>query len=155
MDVPGRLHAKHTSDGSPSPFASTPKPSQSGTEARRPRTSQTVSIGWEEGDAISRIHAVAECVETKTVTTTTTTKRLYPPILVPQQPLARLDTKEYPLANKEIPDQLKNFSFETENNHGIVQTRSVSCAAPYLQAYADRIITGSTHVPSREFTVVF
>jgi len=131
MDAPGRLHAKHTSDRSPSPFSSTSKPLQNGPDARRPRTSQTVSIGWEEGDAISRIHAVAECVETKTITTTTTTKRLYPPILVPQQPLASLDSKEYPLAHKEIPDQLKNFSFETEDRHGDVQDRNVSCGGPW------------------------
>ena len=130
MDTSGPLHVKHAADGSPTLFASTAKPIQGGTDIRRPRTSQTVSIGWEEGDAISRIHAVAECVETKTVTTTTTTKRLYPPILVPQQPLASLDSKEYPLAHKEIPDQLKNFSFETENCYENIQPRNVSSATP-------------------------
>jgi F-box and WD-40 domain protein CDC4 len=73
-----------------------------------------VSIGWEEQDTVSRIQiGVAECVETKTITTTTTTKRSYPSLLV-RNPLASLDVKEYPLAHKEIPAELANFSFELD-----------------------------------------
>jgi F-box and WD-40 domain protein CDC4 len=76
---------------------------------------QTVSIGWEEEQEVSRIQiGVAECVETKTVTTTTTTKRSYPPLLVRQQPLASLDPKKYPLALKDTPPELAKFSFELD-----------------------------------------
>jgi F-box and WD-40 domain protein CDC4 len=76
---------------------------------------QTVSIGWEEEQEVSSIQiGVAECVETKTVTTTTTTKRSYPPLIVRQQPLASLDAKEYPLALRETPAELANFSFELD-----------------------------------------
>lgn len=128
MDPLGRLHANHASDGSPSPFAPT-LPSQAEIKTRHPRTSQTVLVGYEEGDSMSRIHAVAECVETKTVTTTTTTRRLYPSIDVPQPPLASLNSKEYPLAHKEIPAELRNFSFETDGSHGELQDRSVGWVA--------------------------
>ena len=76
---------------------------------------QTVSIGWEEEQEVSRIQiGVAECVETKTVTTTTTTKRSYPPLLVRQQPLASLDPKEYPLALKDTPPELARFAFKLD-----------------------------------------
>ena len=55
---------------------------------------------------------LAECIETKTVTTTTTTKRSYPPLLVrPPRSLESLDSKEYPLASKPTPKKLVNFSY--------------------------------------------
>ncbi|CAL3969140.1 unnamed protein product [Diplocarpon coronariae] len=89
--------------------------------ALRPRN-RTVSVGWVEGgDAISRQTSsmqieLAECVETKTVTTTTTTKRSYPPLLVKQRPLGKLSTKEYPLAMKPPPAELLRFSYEVEGD---------------------------------------
>jgi hypothetical protein len=111
------LPAKITSDGSPSPFASNVTTLQNG-ETRTPRSTQTVSVGWEEGEDgpsqhTSRLHIeLAECVETKTVTTTTTTKRSYPPLRVRQRPLASLDSKEYPLALRATPSELVGLSFE-------------------------------------------
>jgi F-box and WD-40 domain protein CDC4 len=108
---------KYTTAGSPSPFTSNPKSMQGGAETRCPRSSQTVSIGWDENeDSISRSTSrmqieLAECVETKTVTTTTTTKRSYPPILLHHKPLESLDTKEYPLALNPTPPELTRFSY--------------------------------------------
>ncbi|KAG0648729.1 Cell division control 4 [Hyphodiscus hymeniophilus] len=107
-----------TPAGSPSP--STSKSTMAGTETRRPRTGQTVSLGWEENEdsisqSTSRLHIdLAECVETKTVTTTTTTKRSYPPILLRHQPLGSLDAKEYPLARKVTPPEITHMSYEID-----------------------------------------
>jgi F-box and WD-40 domain protein CDC4 len=131
MDPPGRLHSKrgtslvpqtsnssmhsqYFSDGSPTPFTSSSKSIPSGIQNRRPRSSQTVSIGWkEEQDTLSHhtssLDIVAECIETKTITTTTTTKRTYPSLSVSQQSLASLDSKEYPLASKDTPPELTFF----------------------------------------------
>ena len=111
---------KYTTVGSPSPFTSNPKSMQGGAETRRPRSSQTISIGWDENeDSVSRSTSrlqieLAECVETKTVTTTTTTKRSYPPILLQHKPLECLDTKEYPLALNPTPPELTRFSYEID-----------------------------------------
>ncbi|KAL3419666.1 WD repeat containing protein pop1 [Phlyctema vagabunda] len=104
--------------GSATSFAPT-KDAIQHTSTRRPKTSHSVSVGWEEEeDMVTRSSArlqieLAECVETKTVTTTTTTKRSYPPLLVrPPQALEQLDSKEYPLASKPTPSELSNFSYE-------------------------------------------
>lgn len=84
----------------------------------RPR-GQTVSVGWVEGDSTSSRRTsslqfeVAECVETKTITTTTTTKRSYPPLLIRQR-LDELDVKEYPLAMQPPPAELLNFTYEVD-----------------------------------------
>ena len=72
---------------------------------------------------------LAECVETKTVTTTTTTKRSYPPLLFRQQPLESLDTKEYPLARNPTPPELTRFSLELDGqvmsfSEGVRATRA-------------------------------
>ncbi|KAK0125251.1 SCF ubiquitin ligase complex subunit cdc4, variant 2 [Cadophora gregata f. sp. sojae] len=107
------------SDGSPSPLPSNPRHLQSPADGQPSRLrSQTVSVGWIEGDDIvsrrtSRLQIeLAECVETKTVTTTTTTKRSYPPLLIQQQSLEQLNAKEYPLAMKPPPAELMKFSYE-------------------------------------------
>ncbi|KAI3324449.1 WD40 repeat-like protein [Xylariaceae sp. AK1471] len=91
-------------------------------EPRRPRSSQTtVSVNFDEPDSLSP-HArikfgVAECIETKTITTTTTTKRSYPPLLVHEsKPLLSLDAKEFPLARKPTPPELANFSFDVDGH---------------------------------------
>lgn len=111
---------RYVPEGSPSPFTSNPKSTIGATQNPRPRSSQTVSIGWNDGpDTVSQRTSrlqieLAECVETKTVTTTTTTKRSYPPLLVRQRSLASLDKKEYPLAAKKTPPELANFSFELD-----------------------------------------
>ncbi|KAI0450245.1 WD40 repeat-like protein [Xylaria acuta] len=86
-------------------------------EPKRPRSSQTtVEVNFDEPDAVSphpRIKfGLAECIETKTVTTTTTTKRSYPPLLVREsRPLFSLDAKEFPLARKPTPPELAHFAF--------------------------------------------
>jgi hypothetical protein len=107
MDHPTTVH-------SPSPAQAT----------RRPRSSQTtVSMNWDDADALSPHNArlkfqVAECIETKTVTTTTTTKRSYPPLFVREpRSLVALDSKEYPLAQKPTPPELANFTFDA-SQHG-------------------------------------
>ncbi|KAI2633402.1 WD40 repeat-like protein [Xylaria nigripes] len=90
-------------------------------EPKRPRSSQTtVSVNFDEPDSLSphpRIKfGVAECIETKTVTTTTTTKRSYPPLLVREsRPLLSLDAKEFPLARKPTPPELANFTFRLDD----------------------------------------
>lgn len=85
---------------------------------RRPHSSQTVSVSLDEDSSALGVDAshlrfeVSECVETKTVTTTTTTKRTFPPLRVREsRPLSRLDGKEYPLANKPLPPELASFSY--------------------------------------------
>ncbi|OTA52751.1 WD40 repeat-like protein [Hypoxylon sp. EC38] len=94
-------------------------------EPGRPRSSQTtVSVNFDEADSLSphpRIKfGVAECIETKTVTTTTTTKRSYPPLLVREsKPLSSLDSKEYPLAQKPTPPELAKFTFNVAHYGGI------------------------------------
>ncbi|KAL7621796.1 SCF ubiquitin ligase complex subunit cdc4 [Parahypoxylon ruwenzoriense] len=94
-------------------------------ESGRPRSSQTtVSVNFDEADSLSphpRIKfGVAECIETKTVTTTTTTKRSYPPLLVREsRPLSSLDSKEYPLAQKPTPPELANFTFSVGHYGGL------------------------------------
>jgi F-box and WD-40 domain protein CDC4 len=100
---------------------------QGGAEVPLPRSrNQTVSIEWLEGDApsprrTSRLQIeLAECVETKTITTTTTTKRSYPPLLIREQSLDKLDAKEYPLALKAIPAALANFSYDIDEQLGDV-----------------------------------
>jgi hypothetical protein len=86
----------------------------------RPRSSQTtVSVNWDDADGLSphprMKFEVAECIETRTVTTTTTTKRSYPPMFVREpRPLSSLDSKEYPLAQKPIPPELANFTFDMD-----------------------------------------
>ncbi|TVY41043.1 Cell division control protein [Lachnellula subtilissima] len=113
---------KYPSDASPSPLASTPKSMHTNTtEVLRPRPhGQTVAIEWDEDNdtpsgRTSRLQIeLAECVETKTVTTTTTTKRSYPPLLFRQKGLDMLDAKEYPLALKPTPDELKKISYNVD-----------------------------------------
>ncbi|KAI1436505.1 WD40 repeat-like protein [Xylaria sp. CBS 124048] len=90
-------------------------------DPKRPRSSQaTVSVNFDEPDSLSpqsRINfGVAECIETKTVTTTTTTKRSYPPLLVREsRPLFSLDANDYPLARKPTPPELANFTARLDN----------------------------------------
>ncbi|KAI2470184.1 WD40 repeat-like protein [Annulohypoxylon bovei var. microspora] len=94
-------------------------------EPGRPQSSQTtVSVNFDDADSVSphpRIKfGVAECIETKTITTTTTTKRSYPPLLVREtKPLSSLDSKEYPLAQKPTPPELAKFTFNVAHYGGI------------------------------------
>lgn len=110
---------KITADSSPSPFSSNSRILQrSSVETRRP--SQTVSLGWQDVDDTvghtSRLQVeLADVIETKTVTTTTTTKRSYPPLLFQNpRPHNNLDAKDYPLAFKPTPPELTRFSYEID-----------------------------------------
>ncbi len=88
------------------------------TEVRRPRSSQHVSVSWDElAENQGRLQfELAECVETKTVTTTTTTKRSYPPLFVREpRSLQSLDTKEYPLATRPTPPELSRFTLDLDD----------------------------------------
>ncbi|KAF7900108.1 hypothetical protein EAF00_004444 [Botryotinia globosa] len=146
MDPPHRPQSKHRtlsqstqmsgtpkfkSDASPSPFISNSKLLQHSVETRHP--SQTVSLGWQDGDDTvghaSRLQVELEdIIETKTVTTTTTTKRSYPPLLFQNpRPLDSLDAKEYPLAFKPTPAELTRFSYEIDG-------RQMECEEDNLQS---------------------
>lgn len=95
-------------------------PVQTTTEARRPRTNQRLTVSFDDTDetdvstpAARLQYEIAQCVETKTVTTTTTTKRSFPPLFIRQpRPLETLDTKEYPLAQGPTPPDLRKFTLE-------------------------------------------
>ncbi len=96
-------------------------------EVRRPRSSQQVSVSWEETqDSVTRHTSrlqfeVAECVETKTVTTTTTTKRSYPPLFVREpRHLSSLDSRNTRLPQGPSPgaEELYSISGTTMDSHG-------------------------------------
>ncbi|KAG5981944.1 hypothetical protein E4U55_002478 [Claviceps digitariae] len=96
-----------------------PKPSSQAVEPRRPRSgrsAQTVSVSIAEGDKENGRRfelQLSECVETKTVTTTTRLTRKFPRIyLSDPAPLETLDYREYPLASKPTPPELLGFCFE-------------------------------------------
>ena len=102
-----------------------PEPDQHSVKngALRPasQSSQNVSFRWDELDqsttkqesSTTMQFSLAECVETKTVTTTTTTKRSFPPIYVrAARPLNALDQKEYPLAHKPTPKEISHLSWD-------------------------------------------
>lgn len=100
---------------SPPPIMPSPGPQPA--EPQQPYSSQTVSVNWDEDESAPGSQRVqfglSECIETKTVTTTTTTKRTFPPLFVREpRPLESLDSKEYPLALKPTPPQLAEFSFD-------------------------------------------
>ncbi|KAI8724248.1 F-box domain-containing protein [Fusarium sp. LHS14.1] len=93
----------------------TPSPSSQALEPRHPKPTQTVSVNISEGsqNRSRRFQLeVSECVETKTVTTTTRLTRKFPHVFVRDPvPLENLDTKEYPLAMKPTPPELIQFSY--------------------------------------------
>ncbi|KAK2591765.1 SCF ubiquitin ligase complex subunit cdc4 [Conoideocrella luteorostrata] len=92
-----------------------PLPSGQASEPRRPRSAQTVSVNITEGSQNrgGRFQLeLRECVETKTVTTTTRLTRKFPRVSVGDPtPLESLDIKEYPLATKPTPSELLEFSY--------------------------------------------
>ncbi|XXG96251.1 SCF ubiquitin ligase complex subunit cdc4 [Hypoxylon texense] len=119
-------------------------------ESGRPRSSQTtVSVNFEEADALSTPRLkfqVQECVETKTVTTTTTTKRSYPPLFVREsRPLSSLDSKEYPLAQKPTPPELAHFSFNATKYGGISWPVDDDVENENMQDSEEPIPNESTH----------
>lgn len=95
-------------------------PVQRTTEIRRPRTNQRLTVSFDDseeadvsGSAARLQYEIAQCVETRTITTTTTTKRSFPPLLIRRpRPLESLDTKEYPLAQGPTPLNLRKFTLD-------------------------------------------
>lgn len=82
-------------------------------------------MSWEEDDAtvthrrMMQMQFAEECIETKTVTTTTTTKRSYPPLFVREpRDLHTLDSKEYPLASRPTPPELRKLTFDLGDGEG-------------------------------------
>ncbi|KEY69472.1 hypothetical protein S7711_02011 [Stachybotrys chartarum IBT 7711] len=103
----------------------TPSPSGPILELRRPSSSHKIaanipraagstgvgSSGSQSSGRRFQLEA-SECIETKTVTTTTRTLRKYPNVFAHDPtPLEKLDVKEYPLATKPTPPELVDFSY--------------------------------------------
>ncbi|KAK3315790.1 WD40-repeat-containing domain protein [Apodospora peruviana] len=90
------------------------------TMERRPRSSQRLMTWEEDEDTVTErqvMQFAEECIETKTITTTTTTKRAYPPLFISRpRDLNLLDSKEYPLASKPTPPELRNFSCDISDH---------------------------------------
>ena len=97
------------------PMTPSPSPAGQAAEPRRPRSAQTVSVSIADPQQKPSRRfqlEVSECVETKTVTTTTRLTRKFPHVFVRDPtPLANLDSKEYPLAMKETPPELLQFQY--------------------------------------------
>lgn len=87
-------------------------------QPHRPRSAQTQKVAVNIAEASNQNGSrrfqleVSECVETKTVTTTTRLTRKFPHVFVRDPaPLSSLDAKEYPLARKPTPPELSEFSY--------------------------------------------
>jgi F-box and WD-40 domain protein CDC4 len=111
----------------------TPSPPSQALEPRRPKSAQTVSVNFSDGASTGQNGSrrfqleVSECVETKTVTTTTRLTRKFPHVFVRDPtPLEYLDAKEYPLAMKPTPPELTEFSYNMPtHDDDYVQTEDV------------------------------
>lgn len=110
-------------------MTTSPIPSGQELEPRRPRSAQTVSVNIAEGSEHNGRRfqlQVSECVETKTVTTTTRLTRKFPRVFLRDPaPLETLDTKEYPLALKPTPPELLEFSYEAPDEEWPEEEASV------------------------------
>lgn len=130
-----------TSSPSPSPAG----PSQA-LDTRRPKSAQnqnqnqnqnqTVSVNIAEASGQNGARRfqlqVSECVETKTVTTTTRLTRKFPHVFVRDPtPLSSLDAKEYPLASKPTPPELNSFTFTVPR--GRVEDEEVEEEDDYIE----------------------
>lgn len=102
------------------PSSESPGPSHGpqALDQRRPRSAQTQTVAVNIAEAPTQNGSrrfqleVSECVETKTVTTTTRLTRKFPQVFVRDPtPLSSLDAKEYPLAMKPTPPELSDFSY--------------------------------------------
>jgi F-box and WD-40 domain protein CDC4 len=94
----------------------TPTPGSTAGDSKHATTpSQTMSVNIAEAglDSPRRFQLeMSECVETKTVTTTTRLTRKFPQVFVTNPtPLESLDTKEYPLATKPTPPEIADFTY--------------------------------------------
>ena len=98
----------------------TPTPGDSFGESRctgTPSQTLSVNIAETEIDTHRRFQLeMSECVETKTVTTTTRLTRKFPQVFIRNPtPLEALDTKEYPLATKPTPPEIADFSYHVSS----------------------------------------
>ncbi|POR33385.1 Cell division control protein 4 [Tolypocladium paradoxum] len=118
-----------------------PSPATQAGQPRRPRSAQTVSVnisdasqaqGQSQNPARRFQLQVSECVETKTVTTTTRLTRKFPQVFVRDPtPLASLDTKEYPLATKPTPPELLEFQYNMPDDEMDYDDADVDDVAPH------------------------
>ncbi|RDA86921.1 hypothetical protein CP532_1857 [Ophiocordyceps camponoti-leonardi (nom. inval.)] len=95
-------------------MTSSPTPARPARQSRRPRSAQQASANTaaEAPPSNGFQLEVSECVETRTVTTTTCLTRKFPPFFVRDAtPLQSLDSKEYPLATKPTPRELLEFPY--------------------------------------------
>ncbi|RDA90855.1 hypothetical protein CP533_1549 [Ophiocordyceps camponoti-saundersi (nom. inval.)] len=88
-----------------------PTPARPARQSRRPRSAQPAPANTAaEPPSHGFQLEVSECVETRTVTTTTCLTRKFPSVFVRDPtPLQSLDSKEYPLATKPTPPELLEF----------------------------------------------
>lgn len=105
----------------------TPVPGSPAGETRLSKTpSQTVAVNVAEtGQESPRRFQLemSECVETKTVTTTTRLTRKFPHVFVRNPtPLECLDSKEYPLALKPAPPEIADFSYNMPFEEDIAES---------------------------------
>uniref|UniRef100_A0A0B7JML5 F-box domain-containing protein n=1 Tax=Bionectria ochroleuca TaxID=29856 RepID=A0A0B7JML5_BIOOC len=117
----------------------TPVPGSPAGETRLSKTpSQTVAVNVAEtGQESARRFQLemSECVETKTVTTTTRLTRKFPHVFVRNPtPLECLDSKEYPLALKPAPPEIADFSYNM----------------PFEEDIAESIDTDVISIPSQQ-----
>lgn len=100
----------------------TPSPTSLGGEMQQATTpSKTVRVNITEPDQDdAHFLEVSECVETKTVTTTTRLTRKFPHSFDgAPTPLEELDAREYPLAKKPTPPELLSFNITTEQRPSV------------------------------------
>ncbi|KAM3434898.1 hypothetical protein NHJ13734_005800 [Beauveria thailandica] len=133
-------------------------------DARRPRSAhtQTLAVNMVETPSQQGAHHfqlhVSECVETKTVTTTTRLTRKFPQVFVRDPtPLSTLDTREYPLAMKPTPPELAGFYlthtgqldddeyFKQETHEDDEQVQHVKSEAD------DDAAMSASHIPSARY----
>ncbi|PFH56567.1 hypothetical protein XA68_16321 [Ophiocordyceps unilateralis] len=99
-----------------------PTPARQARQPRRPRSAQPATANTTEA-SLAPGHRfqlqVSECVETRTVTTTTCLTRKFPRVFVDDPPpLQSLDSKEYPLATKPTPRELLDFTYMMTDDAG-------------------------------------
>ncbi|CAD6506055.1 BgTH12-06987 [Blumeria graminis f. sp. triticale] len=114
---PAPYSSLFSTDSSPSLYSKSVKFSSAGNDISfsGPNSQDELPAWVDNGETISRRSSrlqieLAECVETRTITTTTTTKRSYSPWVINHSKLDKLDRKEYPLASKSPPPHILHHS---------------------------------------------
>lgn len=122
-------------------MTSAPKSPRGDTQqATTPSKSVTVNIS-EPDQNDSHFLEVSECVETKTVTTTTRLTRKLPHVFDgAPTPLEELDTREYPLAMKPTPPELLAFTMTAQGSIGSRNDEDLDVCYP-MARMASRVLT--------------